>query len=266
MAYENILYETKSKIATITLNRPQALNAMTLALMDDVNDAFDKAAADPDVRVIVLTGSGRGFCSGADLATSTMDPPRDAEGRIDLGQILERWYEPMILKMHAMDKPIIAGVNGIAAGAGCSLALNADLTIAAQSAKFLQAFVNVGLVPDAGGTWLLPHMTTLQRAMGMALLGEKITADQAHAWGLIWQVVPDADLAKSVQAIAEKLANGPALALAGIKRALHSASTNDLKGQLALERDLQRDCGRSEDFIEGAMAFLQKRPAAFKGR
>ena len=265
-AHENVTVSVDDGVATITLDRPQALNAMTFALLEDVKRAFDAASTDEGVRAIVLTGAGRGFCSGADLVTASADPPRDAEGRLDLGQILERWYEPLVLAMRAMDKPIVAAVNGVAAGAGCSLALNCDLTIAGRSAKFIQAFVNVGLVPDAGGTWILPHSTTAQRAMGMALLGEKVTAEQALAWGLIWQVVEDADVLPTATALAKRLAEGPRLAIAGIKRAIHAASGNDFSAQLQLERELQRRCGASDDFVEGAMAFLQKRKATFKGR
>ncbi len=264
--YENVLASVDGGVATITLNRPRALNAMTFALLDDVRDALDAAAKNGDVRAIVLTGAGRGFCSGADLATPSGEPPRDATGRVDLGAVLERWYEPLVLAMRSLDKPIVAAVNGIAAGAGCSLALNCDLTIAGRSAEFLQAFVNVGLIPDAGGTWLLPHATTAQRAMGMALLGEKITAEQALAWGLVWQVVDDADVVSTATGIAKKLAVGPSLAIAGIKRAIHAATENDLPTQLRLEREIQRRCGASEDFMEGAVAFLQKRKPEFRGR
>jgi 2-(1,2-epoxy-1,2-dihydrophenyl)acetyl-CoA isomerase len=266
MNYSNILYRAEGPVATITLNRPQALNATTPALIEELGHALGQAEATAEIGAIVLTGAGRGFCAGADLAAATADAPLDAQGRIDLGAMLERWYEPVVLKMRALDKPIVAAVNGVAAGFGCSLALLADLTVAARSATFLQAFVNVGLVPDGGGTWLLPHATTAQRAMGMALLGDKLGAEQALQWGLIWQVVDDGAALAAADAIARRLAAGPRLAVAGIKRSIHAAPRHDLAAALVLERELQRVCGRSEDFQEGVAAFLQKRKAAFKGR
>jgi 2-(1,2-epoxy-1,2-dihydrophenyl)acetyl-CoA isomerase len=261
-----ILYAAEHGVATLRFNRPQQLNAMSVELMQDLTHAFDRAASDDAVRVIVLTGEGRGFCSGADLAANIAKPPLDAQGRLDLGMMLEKFYNPLVTKMRSMDKPIIAAVNGIAAGAGCSLALMADLTIAARSAKFLQAFVNIGLILDAGATWILPRSLGPQRAMGFALLGEKVTAEQAHAWGLIWDVVDDDQLMAHVGAIASRLAQGPGVALARIKRSLHASATNDLATQLALEVELQRECGRSTDFMEGATSFLQKRKPAFKNR
>lgn len=265
MDYQNILYQADGGVATVTINRPQALNAVTLATMDELKHAFDRAEAAAEIGAVVLTGAGRAFCAGADLAEAGAHPARDAEGRVDLGQPLERHYEPLILRMRALGKPVVAAVNGIAAGVGCSLALLADLTVAARSAGFLQAFVNIGLVPDGGGTWLLPHAATAQRAMGMALLGERIGAEQAQQWGLIWQVVDDAELPAAAQAIAARLAAGPRIAIGGIKRSIHAARTQDLGASLLLERELQRQCGRTEDFQEGVAAFLQKRKASFKG-
>ena len=261
----DILYHAANGVAVIRFNRPQALNAMTLALMDELGAAFNRAADDADVKAIILTGEGRGFCSGADLAASTVNPPRDAQGRLDLGWALEHHYNPLVLKMRALPKPIIAAVNGMAAGAGASLALMADLTIAARSAYFLQAFVNIGLIPDAGGTWLLPRSIGPQRAMGLALLGEKLPAEKAREWGLIWDVVDDDALMTHATALAQRFAAGPGVAIARIKHSLHAAAGNTLEEQLRLERDLQRECGQSQDFMEGAMAFMQKRKANFKG-
>lgn len=260
-----VLTAVADGIATIRLNRPQQLNAMTPELMRDLGAAFDRAAHDDAVRVVVLTGEGRGFCAGADLA-ATSGAARDADGRPDLGAALESRYNPLILGMRALPKPVIAAVNGIAAGAGCSLALMADLTIAARSAEFLQAFVHVGLIPDAGATWMLPRAAGPQRAMGLALLGDKIPAEKARDWGLIWDVVDDAELVPHVAALARRLANGPGAALARIKQALHAAPANDLATQLALEASLQRACGLSADFAEGVAAFVQKRKPEFKGR
>ena len=266
MSYQDILYSVEDRVAFIRFNRPKALNAMTENLMGELNRAFDQAAADEAVRVIVLTGAGRGFCSGADLAESSAKPPLDEKGRLDLGYMLEKYYNPLILKMRALPKPIISAVNGMAAGAGANLALMADLTIAARSAYFLQAFVNIGLIPDAGGTWVLPRAIGLQRAMGLMLLGERLPAEQAKEWGLIWDVVDDDQLLTTATALAHRLAAGPGVAIERIKRSVHAATDNDLSKQLNLERDLQRDCGRSQDFMEGAMAFVQKRKPVFKSR
>ena len=266
MTFQDLLYAVENGVAVIRFNRPKALNAMTVALMEELNQALDAAASDPAVKVIVLTGEGRGFSTGADLASSMAKPPLDAEGRLDLGGVLDRHYNPLILKMRSLPKPIIAAVNGVAAGAGANLALMADLTIAARSSYFLQAFVNVGLIPDAGGTWILPRSIGPQRAMGLMLGGERLAAEQAQAWGLIWEVVDDEQLMPHTLSVAQRLAEGPAIAIERIKRAVHAAADNDLAQQLDLESKLQRDCGRSQDFMEGAMAFVQKRKPNFKGR
>ena len=262
----DILYAVDNGVATIRFNRPQALNAVTFATLALLGETFDRAAADAEVKAIILTGEGRGFCSGADLASNMSKPPVDAQGKLDLGLPLEQYYNPLVLKMRALPKPIISAVNGMAAGAGASFALMADLTIAARSAYFLQAFVNIGLIPDAGGTWLLPRSVGPQRAMGLALLGERLPAEKALEWGLIWDVVDDEQLMPTVNALAQRLAAGPGMALARIKQSLYAADGNTLAQQIDLERQLQRECGVSQDFMEGATAFLQKRKAAFKGR
>lgn len=262
----DVLYSAENGVATIRFNRPQALNAVTFDSLQELAAAFDKAAADAAVKAIILTGEGRGFCSGADLAQNMAKPPVDAQGNLDLGLPLELYYNPLVQKMRALTKPIIAAVNGMAAGAGASFALMADLTIAARSAYFLQAFVNIGLIPDAGGTWLLPRSIGPQRAMGLAMLGEKLPAEKAKEWGLIWDVVDDEQLMPVVNALAQKLASGPSVAIARIKQVLQAAESNDLATQLMLERELQRECGKTHDFMEGAMAFTQKRRAQFKGR
>jgi 2-(1,2-epoxy-1,2-dihydrophenyl)acetyl-CoA isomerase len=266
MNSQSILYDVQDRVAVIRFNRPQALNAMTVELMEALDEALGRAAADAGVGAIVMTGEGRAFCAGADLAAGLADPLLDEDGRLDLRRLLEDHYNPLVMKMRSLPKPIVAAVNGMAAGAGASIALIADLTIAARSASFLQAFVNVGLIPDAGGTWILPHTVGLQRAMGLALLGETLPAERAKEWGLIWDVVDDEQLFLSAVTLARRLAAGPAMALARIKKAIHMAPENKLIGQLILEADLQRECGITQDFGEGAAAFTQKRKPIFTGR
>ncbi len=261
-----ILFDIEAQVARIRFNRPQALNALTPELLTELSAALDRAYADDGVRAILLTGEGRAFSSGADLIANMGEPPLDAQGRLDLGLQLEKHYNPLVLKMRGGPKPIVAAVNGLAAGAGCSLALMADLTIAARSAYFLQAFVNVGLVPDAGATWLLPRTVGAQRAAGLSMLGERLPAEKALAWGLIWDVVDDGQLLTAASALAQKLASAPGQALARMKRMLAEAGAHSLPAQLQLERELQRECGLTQDFMEGATAFGQKRKPLFKNR
>ncbi|MGQ0621791.1 MAG: enoyl-CoA hydratase-related protein [Panacagrimonas sp.] len=266
MTEPSVLFEIDQQVAIIRLNRPRQLNALTTELVSEWMLALDQAANDASVRAVLITGEGRGFCSGADLVAAMTRPPLDSRGRLDLGASLESTYNPLIRKLRGLPKPVIAAVNGMAAGAGCSIALMADLTLAGRSAQFLQAFVNIGLIPDAGGTWLLARTLGQQRAMGFAALGEAIGAEQALAWGLIWEVVDDDQLMPRALALAQRLAQGPTLAIARIKQALIAAQSNDLDAQLDLERDFQRELGLSHDFTEGAGAFVQKRKARFKGR
>lgn len=265
MNYDNILYEINGKVAVITLNRPERLNALSGGLLRDLQEALKQADADDRVGAILLTGSGRGFSSGADLADPN-DMPLDGNGKLDLGKALQERYNPIVKHMRGMAKPVIGAANGIAAGAGCSLVLACDITLAARSAKFLLAFVNIGLIPDAGATWFLPQRVGSQRALGMSLLGEKLPAEEAKQWGLIWDVVDDEVLQETALQMAEKLANGPAQAIARIKKTTYAADDNDLATQLDMERDLQRECGVTADFAEGVTAFMQKRPAQFKGK
>jgi len=261
-----LLSQVESRVAVLRLNRPGALNALTPALLRALSEALERAEADPEVGAILLVAEGRAFCAGADLADAEAQPPRDATGRPDLGASLEQGYNPLVQRMQQLRKPIVAAVQGIAAGAGASLALMADLTVAARSASFLQAFVNIGLIPDAGGTWILPRMAGRQRAMGMAMLGERLSAETARDWGLIWAVVEDDMLQTEAMALAARLARGPTVALGHIKAALTAAAGNSLETQLAGEGIRQRACGHTQDFAEGVAAFLQKRPAVFKGR
>jgi 2-(1,2-epoxy-1,2-dihydrophenyl)acetyl-CoA isomerase len=266
LAYQNLLFDVQDRVATVRLNRPMQLNALSQALVEELIAVFDAVAEDDAVGAVVMTGEGRGFCSGADLAAAASRSAGVDRSELDIGIALEQQYNPLVKKIHALPKPVIAAVNGMAAGAGCSLALMADLTIAARSAKFLQAFVNIGLMPDAGGTWILPRLAGPQRALGFALLGESIKAEQAKEWGLVWDVVDDDQLLPSATALAKRLAAGPAQALARIKFSLQAGAKQSLDQQLQLEREWQRDLGRTEDFMEGVGAFLQKRKAQFKGR
>ncbi|CAN5767503.1 2-(1,2-epoxy-1,2-dihydrophenyl)acetyl-CoA isomerase PaaG [soil metagenome] len=261
MTYEKITLATDQGLATLTLNAPDKLNAVSRKMIAELKDCWETLAADTSVRAVLLTGAGRGFCAGADLS----DPDRGSEGG-DSGSALDKFFNPVIRLMRSMPKPIVAAVNGPAAGVGMSFALAADIAIAAKSATFLQAFARIGLLPDGGSTWFLPRLVGQQRARGLALLAPQITAPQAKEWGLIWDVVEDADLAKTAHDVARRLADGPTLSLARIKEAMNRASGNDLDLQLDVERDFQRELGRSEDFREGVAAFLGKRKPTFKGK
>lgn len=258
MSYETIRYVEEGGIATITLVRPEVMNALNRAMRAEITAAVTGAAR--TARVIVLTGEGRAFSSGQDLA----DPALGAE--FDVGRVLAEEYEPMLRAIVTVPVPVIAAVNGTAAGAGANLALAADVVIAAESASFLQAFTRIGLIPDAGGTWALPRQVGLARAMGAALFAEKIAARQAADWGMIWEAVPDEAFAARWRARAEALAAGPAQALARVKAAMRASFANGLDAQLALEARLQAECGATSDFREGVAAFLEKRAPRFTGR
>ena len=258
MAYETIRYAEEGGIATITLDRAEVMNALNRAMRAEITAAVTGAAA--SARVIVLTGAGRAFCSGQDLADPSL------AGDADVGRMLEEEYEPMLRAIVAAPVPVIAAVNGTAAGAGANLALAADVVIAAESASFIQAFTRIGLIPDAGGTWILPRTVGFARAMGAALFADRITARQAAEWGMIWECVPDDAFATYWQARAAALAAGPAQALARVKQAIRASSGNGLEAQLALEARLQAECGATGDFREGVAAFLAKRAPRFTGR
>ncbi|MBV8410905.1 MAG: 2-(1,2-epoxy-1,2-dihydrophenyl)acetyl-CoA isomerase [Alphaproteobacteria bacterium] len=255
----------ESGVLTLILNRPQRLNAMSAGLIDAMNHELGRARQDPDIRAVLLTGTGRGFCAGADLANGGPGVP-DGEGKPDLGAGLDQRFNPMIRAMRELPKPIVAAVNGVAAGGGANLALACDIVLAARSARFDQAFVRISLLPDLGGTWFLPHTVGDARARALAMLGTSLTAEEAERMGMVWQVVDDAVLMDEARKLARRLAGGPTLSYAAIKKAMNAAATNTLDQQLDLERDSQRLLGRSEDFREGVAAFLAKRPAKFLGR
>jgi 2-(1,2-epoxy-1,2-dihydrophenyl)acetyl-CoA isomerase len=247
-------------VATITLNRPEKLNAFTEDMHRELAHLLDRVELDRAIRAVLITGAGRGFCAGQDLSG------RRRAGAVDLGDRLDRLYNPLIRRLRTLERPVICAVNGVAAGAGANVALACDIVLAARSASFIQAFVNLGLVPDAGGSFMLPRLVGRARAMGMAMLGDRISAEQAADWGLIWQVVDDDRLMDEALTLAARLAKQPTLGLGLIKRAMNASAVNDLDRQLDLERDLQREAGRTEDHQEGVSAFLEKRPAQFRGR
>jgi 2-(1,2-epoxy-1,2-dihydrophenyl)acetyl-CoA isomerase len=260
MTYDTITLARDQSLATLTLNAPDKLNAVSRRMIAEIKQAWEEIGADGSVRAVLLTGSGRGFCAGADLS----DPDRKNDA--DSGSALDKFFNPVIRTMRALPKPIVAAVNGVAAGVGMSFAMAADITIAAKSASFLQAFSRIGLLPDGGSTWFLPRLVGEQRARALAMLAPQISAEQARQWGLIWDVVDDAALMTTATELARRLANGPTLSLARIKDAMNQAARNDLSQQLDIERDFQRELGRSEDFREGVTAFLAKRKAEFKGK
>ena len=257
----SVLVSVEAGVETITLNRPEKLNALNPEMHERLRAAFARAADEPSIRAVLLTGAGRGFCTGQDLAERDV---RAGAPPIDLAISLGSHYNPLVRRMRALPKPIVCAVNGVAAGAGANLALACDIVLAARSASFVQAFSRLGLVPDAGGSYFLPRLVGTARAMGLALLAEKLSAEQAAQWGLIWQVVDDAHLASEARALAERLANGPTKGYGLLKKALYAGHTLD--AQLDLERDLQREAGLSEDYREGVSAFKEKREPRFKGR
>jgi 2-(1,2-epoxy-1,2-dihydrophenyl)acetyl-CoA isomerase len=261
MPYETILFERKDGIARLTLNRPDKLNsfneAMHLEIREALNDVKTKGA-----RVLLITGAGRAFCAGQDLADRRAIP---RESSVDLGESIEKYYAPLVRTLRALPLPVVAGVNGVAAGAGVSLALACDLVIATKSASFVQSFAKLGLVPDTGGTFFLPRLVGTARALGLAMLGERLPAEQAAAWGMIWRCVEDDVFKDTIEELVNTLAVAPTKGLAHTKAAINSSIGLLLDKQLDLERDYMRELGRSNDFREGVAAFLEKRPARFTG-
>ena len=260
MAYETIDFKADGAIARITLNRPDRLNSFTAQMHEELRDAL---ASIGDARVVVLTGAGRGFCAGQDLNDRAV--MADAHP-VDLGTTVETSWNPLIRALTTMPQPVIARVNGVAAGAGANVALACDIVVAAKSAKFIQSFSAIGLIPDSGGTWVLPRLIGQARALGLALTGEPLPAEKAAEWGLIWKAVEDEALDAEVNTIATKLAALPPLGLAAIKEMIRSTWGNSLDQELHAQRDMMRRLGFTEDYREGVAAFLEKRPAQFKGK
>lgn len=266
MSDPTVLYEARGSVALVTLNRPQALNSFTRQMHRELWAVLDRIDADKAIRVAVLTGAGRGFCAGADLAEFDFEPGPDLVQRADPGPVIEQAFNPSIRKLMALRVPTVAAVNGVAAGAGASFAMACDLAIAAPGASFIQAFSRIGLIPDAGGSWFLVKKLGLARAMGCAMLGDKLGAQDAKEWGMIWDVAPEGeDCVQAALKVAERLATLPTAALVQTRKLLRAAASNDLDPQLDLERDTQSALGRTHDYIEGVMAFREKRPARFKG-
>ena len=259
MAYDSLQLEQADGIARITLNRPDRLNSFTRAMHGELRDALANLG---DVRVVILTGAGRGFCAGQDLNDRAVAPGE----AVDLGETVEECWNPLIRTLATLPQPVIARVNGVAAGAGANIALACDLVIAAKSAKFIQSFSALGLIPDSGGSWHLPRLVGQARALGLALTGEPLSAEKAADWGLIWKAVDDEGLDAEVDAVAVKLASLPPLGLGAIKRIVRTSWTRNLDEELDLQRDEMRRLGFTQDYREGVAAFLEKRPAKFEGR
>ena len=263
MSYESILLESANGIARVTLNRPDRLNSFTARMHEELRDALAKVKADASARVLLLTGAGRGFCAGQDLSDRAVAP---GAAPVDLGASIENFYRPLVLTLRTLPMPVVCAVNGVAAGAGANIALCCDLVIAAKSATFIQAFCKIGLIPDSGGTYFLPRLVGTARAMGLAMLGDKLSAQAAADWGLIWKCVDDAELPATVDALLAQLAQAPTKGLVATRQALHASAGATLEAQLDLERDLQRGLGQSADYREGVAAFLAKRAPNFTGK
>lgn len=263
MTYETILYDNSDGIARLTFNRPDRLNSFTAQMHEEVQDALARVEIPGAARTLVLTGAGRGFCAGQDLSDRAVSP---AGAAVDLGASVETYYNPLIRRLAALPMPVICGVNGVAAGAGANIALGCDIVIAAKSAKFIQSFANIGLIPDSGGTWILPRLIGLARAMGLALTGEPLSAERAAEWGLIWKCVEDDSFSDELESLARKFADGPTKGLAETKKRLRAAMLNSLDSELDAERDAMRMLGYSADYSEGVAAFTAKRKPIFTGQ
>jgi 2-(1,2-epoxy-1,2-dihydrophenyl)acetyl-CoA isomerase len=258
-----VLHRLDAGVLELVLNRPEKLNAFTPEMHVTLRTQFDRAAQDSSVRAVLLTGAGRGFCAGQDLGDRD---PRKGGPRPDLGATIGSYYNPLIRAIRALPKPVVAAVNGVAAGAGANIALACDIVLASDKARFVQSFAKLGLVPDAGGSWSLPRLLGEARAKALALTGEPLSATQAADWGLIWRALPEDDLMPEARALALKLAKGPTFGLGLTKQAIQAAATNSFDAQLDLEQDYQRRAGLSDDYAEGVTAFLEKREARFTGQ
>ncbi len=263
MSYINIEFDITDGLATLTLNRPDSLNSFTTEMHEEIRDAMTKVENDPAIRCLLLTGNGRGFCAGQDLNDRAVKP---GDGRRDLSESVDENYNPLIRRLASLPLPVICAVNGVAAGAGANIALACDMVFAAKSAKFIQVFCKIGLIPDSGGTYILPRLVGMARAMGLALTGDAITAEQAEQWGMIWKAVEDDDLMDAALKQAQHFTKQPTLGLSLIKKALRASIDNDLDGQLQLESDYQKQAGFSDDYQEGVAAFLEKRRPVFTGK
>ena len=263
MTYQHILFDVQNCVARLALNRPDKLNSFIGAMHVEIQAALNTIQSEKTIRVLVLSAAGRAFCAGQDLGDPEMAMGASAP---DIGNVVEKYYRPLILSLQNLRVPTIAAVNGIAAGAGASVALACDLVIAARSASFLQAFSKIGLVPDTGGTWFLPQRVGMARAIGLAMLADKLPAEKAAEWGLIWQVVDDADLAATVDKLAAQLATMPTKALVRTRQAMHAAPTHTLEQQLSMEGGFMRELGWSPDYAEGVSAFMEKRAPKFTGQ
>jgi 2-(1,2-epoxy-1,2-dihydrophenyl)acetyl-CoA isomerase len=266
MTEQTILYQTRGAVALVTLNRPQSLNSFTRRMHHELWAALDRIEADKSIRALVITGAGRAFSAGADLAEFDFEPGPDLVQRADPGPVIDQAFNPTVRKLQALRVPTVAAVNGIAAGAGASLAMTCDLAVAASGAAFIQAFSRIGLVPDAGGSWFLVKRLGLARALGCAMLGDKLSAQDAKEQGMIWDVAAEGeDCVEAAIRLAQRLAAMPTKALVATRQLLRAAASRDLDAQLDAERDTQSAMGKTHDYIEGVMAFREKRPANFKG-